>query len=193
MRKSLIDSLPHGRSGFYLLSAIVIAACGTVSSLASTKNTCNYSSIEHIRSAWFALNTYLVDNKGRSSERQSFSYADLGHLAYDVGQMVHVFDGVGCYKTIEFLVELKSYSISDAAIGEEISAMIRKKPREASKAINIFLAQPASPCLRWYEGSKEELLNKPSEYCIEPAYWKELLRELVQQPNEDKRDPKNNK
>jgi hypothetical protein len=92
-----------------------------------------------------------------------------------------------------FRGSLKSYSISDAAIGEEISAMIRRKPREASKAINMFLAQPVSPCLRWYEGSKEDLLNKPSEYCIEPTYWKELLQEFVQRPHAKKRDPKYNK
>lgn len=193
MRKSMIGSLFYARSGVSLLFSIAMVACGIGSSSAAAQNACNYGSIEHIRSAWFALNTYVADNKERSSENQSFSYADLGHLAYDVGQMVHVFDGAACYKAIEFLIELKSYAITDAAIGEEISAMIRKRPSEARKAAKTFLAQTVSPCLRWYEGSKEELLNKPSAYCIEPTYWKAFLQEFVMDTHEKKRVPKNNK
>jgi hypothetical protein len=101
--------------------------------------------------------------------------------------MVHVFDGSDCYKTIEFLVELKSYSINDAAIGEELSAMIRRRPGDASKAAKVFLGQPVSPCLRWYEGSQGDLLNKPSAYCADPAYWKELLQGYISDSYKEKK------
>lgn len=179
MRKSLIGNIRLARGKPYLWAAVALAIGSIGSASAGTQKTCNDKAIEHIRAAWFALNTFVVDNKGRTSKDQSFSYADLGHVVYDVGQMVHVFDGVDCYKAVEFLVELKSYSIADAAIGEELSAMIRRRPGDANKAAKVFLGQAVSPCLRWYEGSQGDLLNRPSAYCANPAYWKELLQGYI--------------
>lgn len=183
MCKSLIDNNHLARDSIYQWIGIVLATFCIETAFAGTKKTCNDSSIDHIRSAWFSLNTYIVDNRERTSKNQSFSYEYIGNLAYDVGQIVHVFDGVNCYKVIEFLIELRSYSITDSAISEELSSMIRKKMSEAKKAARVFSRQPTSPCLQWYEKSRENLLNEPFTYCTAHTYWKELLQGYLSDSN----------
>jgi hypothetical protein len=166
-----------------IYSLIVLLLFNIGNTFAAAQKKCNSESIIHIRSAWFALNTYYVDNASRQNVDQSFSYGDLSHFVYDASQMIHIFDESTCYEVIQFLVELKSYSmVGGAALGEDTTYMISRRPIETRKAASSFLGQSSSPCLQYYENSKSELLNKPESYCASIEHWKEFLLEYANKP-----------